>query len=941
MSILPVLGFGAFLLRYRQAAGLTQEELAERAGISVDAISALEREGDRLPHKETITLLADALQLSQAERDQWEMAGRGRLTRTSRASPTAMMHLPAPLTPLIGREAEVASIKTLLRRVEVRLLSLIGPGGIGKTRLALQAAADSLDDFPEGVLLVSLAHLSDPDQVIPAIAHSLGLREAGEWPLLERLETHLGEQRILIMLDSFELVLPAAPFLTALLTACPCLKLLVTSRAVLHVRGEYTFPVSPLSLTAHGTGADEVAHRPPSAVILFVERAQAIKPDFRLTTANALAIADICLRLDGIPLAIELAAARTKVLPPQALLTRLEQRLPLLTSKAQDIPERQQTMRNTLAWGYDLLKAREQRLFRQLAVFVGGWTLDAAEAVGAMHEAENVVMESLESLMDTSLVLPQETPAEEARFTLLEIVREYAWERLLVSGEAGHTQETHAAYYLALAEAVEPRLTSVEQQLWLDRLAWDQANLHAALQWLGSQGHTEEALRLGGALWWFWWVRGQVSEGRAFLEQALELHQEIGGKVRAKALRAAGALRALQGSLREAEALCREGLTLFRALGDTHGIVTSLWLLGYTLTEQGQYTSARLLMEEALACSRHNQDTWGIAYSLELLAAIAFNQGEYKAARSLADESLALSRRGRDPAGITRALWLCGLLAFVQDQLAEAQELLTESLKNARALNDKRDAAYSLVVLGYGAILQGEVALAQARLEESLALLNDLGDQRGRAWALYGVGWVALTLGQASEAQTQMEKSLVLLREVGQPWFLTLCLEGLGCALTLQGQHIWSARLWGYAEVRRELLGAIRPPAAERLQVPLVTAARTQLGETDFAAAWAEGRSITLEEVLTARNLSLLEAGLPAQQARIGVRARAAYPAGLTPREVEVLQWVAAGLTDQEVADKLFLSPRTVNTHLTSIFNKLQVSSRSAATRYAVEHHLV
>jgi predicted ATPase/DNA-binding CsgD family transcriptional regulator len=929
--------FADLLLGQRQAAGLTQEELAARTGMSVEAISTLERGVSRFPHKETIITLADALQLDQAARIQWEVAARVRLAPTARALP---LGLPAQLTPLIGREAEVAAVGTLLRRAEVRLLTLSGPGGIGKTRLALNVASECGDNFPNGITVVSLASLRDPELVIPAIAHTLGLREAGQWPLLERLQTHLAEQQALLVLDNFEHVLPAAPALTALLAACPSVKILVTSRAILHVHGEYTFPVPPLALPAHEVQIDEATRHPFPAVALFVERVQAIRPHFQLTPTNVRAVEQICARLDGLPLAIELAAARSNVLPPQALLARLERRLPLLTSRLQDIPERQQTMRTTLAWSYDLLTPQEQRLFRRLAVFVGVWNLEAAQAVAASQETSDSILEGLEALIDNSLIFPH-PDTEEARFGMWEVVREYALECLMTSGEAQPAQAAHAAYYLALAETIEPRLTSTEQQRWLDYLALDQANLYAALEWLAEQGQTEQVLRLGGALWWFWWMRGQVSAGRTFLEQALARHQETDGSVRAKAFRAAGVLQALQGSLREAEALCQEGLTLFQALEDTSGIVTSLWLLAYVITEQGQYAIARPLIEEALARARQSQDGWGIAYSLELLAAIGFNQGEYVAARSLAEESLALSRAASDPAGITRSLWLCGVLAFVQGRLAEAHRLLSESLEDARALGDTRDAVYSLVVLGYVAILEADLGLAQTRLEESLALLNDLGDRRGSSWALYGLGWVALGHQQAPEAQVWLEQALALLLEVGQPWFLALTLEALACAVALQGHPTWAARLWGHAEAIRKTLGASKPMPAEQMQEQLLGLARAQLGEEAFAVAWAEGRQMSLDTVLSTRDHPLRASASPAQSTLGRALARPRYPAGLTAREVEVLRLVAAGLTDQEVAEKLIIAPRTVNTHLTSIYNKLAINNRVEATRFAVEHHLV
>jgi predicted ATPase/DNA-binding CsgD family transcriptional regulator len=854
---------------------------------------------------------------------------------------TATPHnLPVQFTTLIGREQEIAAVCTLLRRPEVRLLTLTGTGGIGKTRLATQVAFEILQDFPDGVFFVPLAPINDPDLVAPTIAETLGLREAGDWPLLERLKTYLRERHILLLFDNFEQILPAASLLSELLAMAPDLKLLVTSRAVLHLRGEHEFSVAPLALPDLKRPEAREALVQSPAVALFVGRAQALKPDFQLTDANAQTIAEICARLDGLPLAIELAAARIKLLPPPALLTRLEHRLQVLTSTTRDVPARQQTLRSALDWSYDLLSQEEQHLFRRLSVFVDGCTLEAAEAVINDTEGALPMLDGLAALIDKSLLQQAEGADQEPRFVMLETIREYARELLLASGEAAEAQRAHAAYYLALAEEAEPKLTGAEQRRWLERLAAEHENLRAALLWFAEQGDTERALRLGGALWWFWWIRGYVSEGRNFLQQAQSAGEEVAAAVRAKALNAAGTLAVMQGNFDETEALCSASLALFRAAGENQRSVAPLWMLGYVSMEQSEYERARQLTEEALTLARQYGNTWGIAYSLENLAAIAFNQGDYRRAHTFIEESLATSRKTGDTEGVARSSWLLALLIMAQGDLAKARTLLEGSLALSSEVGDKRNNAYSRVILGYVAIFQDLPAQARTLLEDGLALLREMGDRRGIAWALYGLGWEALSQGNAAAAQPLFEESLALLRELGHRWFMALCLEALAAAFAAQGQPERAARLWGAAEKLRDMVGASLPPVVQPMYESFLIAARAQAGETAFASAWAEGRIQSLETLLDAQEpMQAVPAG--SQRRPLSGSASEKSPAGLTARELEVLRWVAMGLTDAQVAEKLVISPRTVSTHLTSIYNKLGVTTRSAATRFAVEHHLV
>jgi len=494
-------------------------------------------------------------------------------------------NLPAQPTPFIGREQEVARACELLSRPEVRLLTLTGPGGIGKTRLGLQVAAELSEHFTDGTWFVSLAPISDPDLVIPAISQALGLREARDQSPLEHVKSSLHEKKTLLLLDNFEQVVSAALSVADLLAVCPRLKVLVTSREGLHVRAEREFPVPALALPDAGHLPDLAALSQYEAVALFIERAQAVKPEFQVTNTNAPAVAEICIRLDGLPLAIELAAARTRLFPPQALLTRLGQRLPLLTSSARDVPARQQTLRKTIQWIYDLLTAHEQRLFRRLSVFVGGCTWQAVEAVAADVANETTsVLDTVTSLIDKNLLQQTSLEGEEIRLTMLETIREYGLEALSTSGELETAWQAHATYYLALAEEAALGFKSPQQAAWLERVEREHDNLRTALSWslepVPAEPRIGMAFRLGEALREFWSVRGFYSEGRFFLEQALACCEGIEASVRARALNAAADFAFDQSDNDRGEALCQESLLLYRELGDTRGIASSLQGLG-------------------------------------------------------------------------------------------------------------------------------------------------------------------------------------------------------------------------------------------------------------------------------------------------------------------------------------------------------------------------
>ncbi len=637
------------------------------------------------------------------------------------------------LTPLIGREREVAGVCDLLARPNVRLLVLSGPGGVGKTRLSLQIATDLVDAFPDGVHVVPLAPISTADLVLPTIAQVLGLGESADLPAIERLNDYLQDRHLLLLLDNFEQVITAAPLLAELLQSCPHLKMLVTSREALRIHGAYEFPVPPLALPdlKHLPDIETLSHY--ASIALFTQLAFAIKPDFVLTQASARAIAEICTRLDGLPLAIELAAARIKLLPPEALLARVGRRLQVLSSGDRDLPVRQQTLRNTIKWSYDLLDAGEQRLFRCLSVFVGGCTLDAVETFYALPgNVTTYVLDGVGRLIDKNLVYQAEQEGNEPRLHMLETIREYGLECLDACGEAQITRRAHAAYYLALAEEAELQTAGRQQVMWLERLEREHTNLRAALHWLRDAGEHEQALRLGGALWWFWWVHGHLSEGRGWLESMLTAGKEVSDAVRAKALYGNGVLAYASDDRTKAQALFAESLALYQKLGERRGIAICLYKLGYVAWSRGNYTAARSLAEQALEIVRKLNRKDDIADALLLLSEVLINQGEYTEARTLIEESLTLFRASGDEWGMAYTLIYLARATFFAGDAAMARSALDECLVISRELGYKGGIAWALSVLGRVILHQGDGVEARLLIEESLAIRRELEDRPGK-----------------------------------------------------------------------------------------------------------------------------------------------------------------------------------------------------------------
>ncbi len=938
--------------------------------------------------------------------------------------PTSGAHtvsLPVQMNVTIGRAGEIATLTALLRREDVRLLTLTGPGGVGKTRLALDVARAVAAEFQDGVCFVSLAPLREPELVLPTIAQALGIEEVAHQSLLEMLRAFVREKQVLLLLDNFEHVLAAGPLLADLLALAPRLKVLATSRESLHLYGEREFEVLPLPLPdLSEQEQSDLSSIASAAVRLFVERAQAVRPSFALTAENARAVAEICVQLDGLPLAIELAAARIKLLTPQAILARLQSRLNFLTGGARNLPARQQTLRKTLDWSYDLLSANEQRFFRRLGVFVGHWTLEAAAAIGAADGAnESETLELLTSLVDKSLVRVVEDAASgETRFMLLETIREYALDSLEKHGEREQAQQRHAQFYLRLAEEVEPELYGSGQRAALNRLDRETGNLWAAMRWVIAAEKGELALRLASALGGFLQVRGSLNEGHNWLEEVLALteaspalalrarvlyasgviahmrndlalararHEESRrlaaqvGERRTQAL-ACGALAMLElylGNAGAARSFAEAGsiilkdsddrwargtlhsihgqiesrlcnfdrartrfhisLMLLREVGDLNGQASVQVHLGNIMRLQGKLKTAHFLYSRALSLFQESGDRWSQSICLTGIGDILRLQGHYDAARTRFRECLTLTGMLGNRQIQAVALTGLGQIAIYENDMRQAARSLKESLRLVREIGHMPGITQLLLGLGDLERYQGNYDAATAYYEQCLTLTREVNDRVSMSGALFGLGDIARERENAAQACILLKQSLQLASEVG---------DRLGLLSTLE-TFAWLCRQIGLPERAIQFLGTVEG-LRDWMQIPLpptffarheyeVATLRETLGARAFNESWAYGRTMTLKLALS----MVARISVPAQDETVPAKQHPTYPAGLTAREVEVLRLVAQGLPDARIAEQLVLSPRTVNTHLRSIYAKIGVSSRSAATRFAFEHGLV
>jgi predicted ATPase/DNA-binding SARP family transcriptional activator len=769
--------------------------------------------------------------------------------------PKVTGYLPHALTDLVGREDERLEVAALLRRS--RLVTLVGPGGIGKTRLAIEVAAEAAPEFTDGVWLVALDSLSDGNRIAGQVAAVLGLKEEPARPALEYLADHLRAKRLLLVMDNCEHLLEASAQVAGyLLARCAGLRVLTTSREALGVLGEEVWTVPPLAVP-------DPAHLParPSAlrralwgydsIQLFVERAQLVDKTFELTPGNAEAVARLSAQLHGMPLAIELAAARVTALTVEQIASRLENSLGLLTMGNRAAAPRQQTLRATLDWSYKLLSPEEQTLLAHLSVFVGGWNLEAAEAICQGEEmlAEQVA-DLLTSLKNKSLVVfEQRSPdARGGRYRLQEMVRQYAAERLQTAGGTEQARARHRDFFLALAEAAEPNLKSHDQLYWLQRLEADIDNLRTALAWCGVEpGGAGAGLQLAAALWQFWELRGYFSEGRTSLAKALERDKarERTGR-RARVLFATGVFAFYLGDYEAVRTQCSEALPIFRELGDKQGIAWALKDLGRVAGAQGEYETARAYYEESLAISREAGDLQGSSWLLNDLGNLASAQGRRDTARAFHAQSLEISRSLADTEGIAWALHHLGGIALHQEDYEAAQRFHAESLAKFMELENKQGVAWALYYQGNVAAAQRNYEEAALRLEEALEIFRELGNKQGMVWTMHDMAKMAAELGDNRKAMALHRESVGLQRDLGDKRGVAAGLRGLFSLLPPTDRR--AAVLWGAAEALRESIGVPLLPREQEFFDQKVELLRVALGEHQFAAAREEGGALTLEQ---------------------------------------------------------------------------------------------
>jgi predicted ATPase/transcriptional regulator with XRE-family HTH domain/Tfp pilus assembly protein PilF len=840
----------ALLRHHRLAAGLTQEGLAEAARLSARGVQDLERGVSTKPRAETIRLLAEALRLDAEARAGLIAAVHPELTVdvADTVGAADLPTVPVPPTALVGRELDVDRVRALLHRPDhsdgARLVTLTGPGGVGKSRLAIAIATAATEDYADGLAWVELGAVPEAKLVATALARALGVNDDGT-PPENRLLGAVAGRRLLLVLDNLEHLLAAAPLIANMLAAGPHLTVLATSRARLQLRGEHEYQLAPLAVDS-APSADE----PAAAVRLFTARAAAVNAGFTLGPDQAATVAEICRRVDGLPLAIELAAAQVKILSPPALLARLEHRLPLLGGGPRDAPSRQRTMRDAIAWSHDLLSADEQAIFRRLAVFEGGFTLEAAERVTSEQAPTSRVDDAasvaamVASLVDQSLLRVVDQGGPQTRFAPLETIREYALQQLSEHDETAPVRRAHADYFLALVEQAEPELTGPSQRTWFERLEVEHANLRAAITWSLTDGPPDMALRCVGALWRFWRVRGHVGEARTWAEEALARADERPTLVRGRALQAAAWLAEYHGDNDRAVAYHEQSVPIWRELRDDANLARTFDLLANCALDRGDLDTSSDLHEQALALARAAGDDFCVAGVLGNVAVQCMYRGDLDAANQQLEESLSLFREIGHPFGVGIALSNLGEVAMRQGDLARALSLQNEALVVCRDLEDEDGVVWILMNLGVIARLAGDTAQAADYLEAARQRSVELGDRRLCAITIASLGLLADECGDHARAAALFREGLAMSFAFDFPENVADCLEGLAGVATRLQHGTAAARLLGVADTRRQEIGV---PVAAHLRAGydrVVAETTASLGDETFAATFQAGRNV-------------------------------------------------------------------------------------------------
>jgi predicted ATPase/DNA-binding CsgD family transcriptional regulator/transcriptional regulator with XRE-family HTH domain len=945
--------FSIWLQGQREKLGLSLDSLCERMGCTIEELRTIEA-GRAMPGKEMAGRLADIFDVPEDERPAFILFASSDLDAETdfeasdlagdetpwRHRETPPNNLPAQLTSFIGREGEVEKVAGLLRRPQTRLLTMTGPPGIGKTRLSQEVGARFLEDslFEDGVFFVPLAPITETELVAGAMAQTLNVKETSGQSTLESLKEFMRERRMLLVMDNFEQIVPAGAVLADLLGACEGLKALVTSREALHIYGEQVFFVPPMELPRKDNMPTAETLEQCEATDLFMQRARAARPDFAVDDEGARTIGEICRRLDGLPLAIELAAARASILSPLGILSRLDNRLKLLTGGSRNLPPRQQTLRSAIDWSYDLLDEDEGRLFRHLSVFVGGCTLEAAEAVATYPPgAARPAMDLVSSLLDKSLLKQEEGAEGEPRFMMLETIREYGLERLAESGEEAAVRRAHALYMVQLAEDAEPHLTSAARAPWLARLDAELDNIRAALAWSQMEGGDAElGLRLAGALHWYWYFRSYITEGRRWLDTVLAKGDRTQPTVSlAKALLGAGRLAEHYLDDSAAIPLLEESIPIWTMEGDKKSLAYTLMWLVQSVGKQREGRKLHLV-DEAIALFRQVDDKWGLASALDKSAVAAFVTQDYDRAMVLTEESLNLYRELNDKWYIAYELGQAGQVALYLRRYPEARAYLKDALAIDVEVGDKWNMAWLMRGLGNVAHLEGGLNEAVNYYEESRILYRQVLDKARMAAVTRSLGHVYQLQQSYSLALSAHREAIAIYREIGDAWGVRRGIASIASLAVVLHQYELSAILFAAAARPGEINLVTTSIVDYDHYLRHLEQTRAHLNHDRFETLLVKGSAMSLEEALGASH----ELKLPAPQAQIPTKTTQ-YPAGLSKREVELLRLAAVGLTNAQIAERLFLSIHTVRAHLYTIFSKIGVRTRAAAAHFASENGLI